>query len=190
MATFAVKLSPHPCACDTPNIENLLALGCLLAATSTSADGPRPHVHALDGLTVRVPAGWHVVRQRVSEVTDPYPRLTMATFSVKLSPHPCACDTPNIENLPRRGAFLLVWEYLHIYKGDLRRVPPRPSRFTVTQDSHRRFECAGPSWTTGFRAAGRVFQVELYLGPAAGRRVRGRVESILVSLVVARLHRS
>jgi hypothetical protein len=165
----------------------LLALGSLLAARSTSADGPKPHVHAVGGLTVRVPAGWHVVRQRMSDVTDPYPRLAMATFAVKLSPHPCECDTPNIENLPRRGAFLLVWEYLHIYKAELRKVPRRPSRFTVTQDNHRWFECAGPSWTTGFRAAGRVFQVEVYLGPAAGKRVRSRVETILDTFVVARL---
>jgi hypothetical protein len=179
----------------------LLALGSLLPAVSTSADGlePRapttahtsaemrkPRTDAVGDLTVHVPFGWHVVRQRVSGVQDPYPRLAMATFAVRLSPHPCACDTPNIENLPRRGAFLLVWEYVHIDKGHLNKIPPRPPRFTVTQDNPRWFECAGPSWTTDFRTAERDFQVEVHLGREAGKRVRASVEAILDTLVVAR----
>jgi hypothetical protein len=127
-----------------------------------------------------------VLRGPVSAVLDPSPRLAMATFSVKLSPHPCECDTPNIENLPRRGAFLVVWEYLEVTRRGLMRTPPRPSSFSVSGTSGRRFPCGGPSWTTGFRDAGRIFQVDVYLGPAAGATVASRVDAILDGLRAAR----
>ena len=168
-------------------LVSLLVLGWLLPTTSTSADGPAPRVAIAHGLGVEVPAGWHVVRQRVSDVLDPYPRLAMATFAVRLSPHSCECGTPNLENLPRRGAFLLVWEYLHVYKQSLTKIPSRPSRFTVAQDNRRWSECAGPSWGTSFRAAGRVFGVEVYFGRAAGKQVFIHVDQILDSLRVSRV---
>jgi hypothetical protein len=41
-----------------------------------------------------------------------------------------------------------------------------------------------PSWWSDFRDAGRVFQVEVYLGPAAGEAVRGRANALLDSLKV------
>jgi hypothetical protein len=110
----------------------------------------------------------------------------MATFRVKLSPHTCECDTPNVEDLPRRGAFLVVWEYLEVTHRGLMRTPPQPSRFSVSGTSNPRFPCAGPSWTTGFRDAGRIFQVDVYLGPAAGATVAAKTDAILDGLRAAR----
>jgi hypothetical protein len=41
-----------------------------------------------------------------------------------------------------------------------------------------------PSWWGDFRDTGRVFQVEVYLGPAAGEAVSARVNALLDSLKV------
>jgi hypothetical protein len=46
--------------------------------------------------------------------------------------------------------------------------------------------CDGPSEGFYFKDAGRVFQVEVYLGPGAGQALRARVASTLDSLRVAR----
>lgn len=42
-----------------------------------------------------------------------------------------------------------------------------------------------PSWWSDFRAAGPAFQVEVYLGPAAGQAVRAQLDALLNSLQVA-----
>jgi len=93
---------------------------------------------------------------------------------------------PNVRNFPRAGAFLFVWEYPQLDAAQLRRFPRRPARFQVAQENPHWYECAGPSWGTVFRASGRGFQVEVYLGPAAGPKVRARMDAMLNSLEVAR----
>jgi hypothetical protein len=44
---------------------------------------------------------------------------------------------------------------------------------------------AGPSWQTDFRAAGHIFDVEVYLGRAASKRLRSQADAILNSLKIA-----
>jgi hypothetical protein len=156
-----------------------------LVAPAPAGDASRSQVRVTGGITIRLAGGWHVIRQRISEVVEPIPRLAAATFPVHLRTHSCACGMPNIRGFPGPGAFILVWEYPDLQLSQLTRFPRRPSSFTVSQGNPHWDECAGPSWTTAFRTAARGFQVEVYLGPHAPPRVRRQVEAILASFQAA-----
>ncbi|MGZ6693587.1 MAG: hypothetical protein ACXVHQ_40125 [Solirubrobacteraceae bacterium] len=103
------------------------------AAGAAGEAGDRPSARAsVPGrLTVRVPAGWHVLRGWLSDVSDPAPRLAVASFPARLSRHTCECGFPNVVNFPRDGTFVFLWEYLHPSRRGLARVPSRPVRFDL-----------------------------------------------------------
>jgi hypothetical protein len=168
-------------------IGPLLATASLLATTASTrgVDALGPRVAAGAGITVRVPHGWHLIRTRLTDVLEPVQRLAVASFPVRLALHPCDCGLPNISNLPRAGAFLLIFERTQLGTADLKQFPRRPTQFQVAQDNPHWNECAGPSWGTVFRTSGRAFQVNVYLGPAAGREVRQRADLTLDSLSAA-----
>lgn len=122
------------------------------------------------------------------------------------------CDETGIRDFPRTGVLVYVWEFPSPRNpADLGRGyrPRPPARFRVAQDDphfaevlarelreahlkagHACVEGPGshPSWWSDFRDAGRVFQVEVYLGPAAGPAVRARADALLDSLNIAPLH--
>jgi hypothetical protein len=151
---------------------------------------PAPHAARVDvghRISVRVPAGWHLVRRPVTDVSDPAVVLAAATPGVRVMPSRCECDTPDVHAYGR-GAFVYAWEYLEPYGARaLRRTPRRPRHFDVAARARRWSVCAGPSWLTGFRDARRVLDVEVYLGPRAGRRVRAQADALLDSLRLAPL---
>ena len=141
------------------------------------------------GLSVRLAPGWHLIHRRLTDVLDPAGRLALASFPVRLARHPCECGWPNVSHFPRAGGFVFVWEYLSRSRSGQSRMPRRPPRFVILQENPHWFECAGPSWGMAFVDSGRVFQVEVYLGPAAGADVRAAVDRMLDSLKVRRLAR-
>jgi hypothetical protein len=173
-------------------VRKLTAIGLVaaalllgLAAAGRGTGGAR-RATGRAGLTIRLAPGWRLVQRRLTPLIDPAPRLALATFHVKPTRHLCVCETPNVR-VPRGGAFVIVWEWLRPTPSALRRLyPPRPARFTVTQNNPHWFECAGPSWGTLFRAAGRAFQVDVYLGPAADPSTRARIAAMLESLAPSR----
>jgi hypothetical protein len=162
----------------------VVAIGVLAAAGAAGGGGFARRVSVPGRVSVRVPASWHVLRGWLSEVIDPAPRLAAASFPARLSRHTCECGFPNVVNFPRDGAFVFVWEYLRPSRRGLARVPGRPVRFYLAAGGGVRQTCDGSSDTFGFKAAGRVFQVEVYLGPGVGRSLRGRVAATLDSLRV------
>jgi hypothetical protein len=120
------------------------------------------------------------------------------------------CEEPSIVEFPKAGAIVFLWEELSPRNpADLGHgFVFRPTRFRVAQKDphfaqalarelrglHRQagracVEGPGshPSWWSDFREAGRAFQLEVYLGPAAGPSVRARMEALLDSLEIARL---
>lgn len=141
-------------------------------------------VRVTGGLSVSLPAGWHVLRGWLSDVVDPAPRLAVASFPARLSRHTCECGFPNVVSFPREGAFVFVWEYLHPSRKELARTPSRPAHFRLPVDGKVDQTCDGPTDTFGFKATGRVFQVEVYVGPAVGTQTRTRVAAVLDSLAV------
>lgn len=147
-------------------------------------DRPAKRVSVPGQLSVRVPAGWHVRHGWLSDVVDPAPRLAVASFPARLSRHTCECGFPNVVNFPPNGAFVFVWEYLHPSRRSLARAPRRPARIRLTADGKVRQTCNGPSDGLGFKDAGRVFQVEIYIGPKAGATLRARLTAVLDSLRV------
>ncbi len=164
----------------------LLVVAALGADPSVGSETTATRVAAGAGISVRLPRGWHLIRRRLTDVLEPAQRLAVASFPVRLASHACECGTPNIRDFPRAGAFLFVWESpAPSTPAGMRRVPPLPARFLVTQGNPHWYECAGPSWMTVFRDRGRVFQAEVYLGPAAGRTVREKMDGLLDSLQVA-----
>jgi hypothetical protein len=165
-----------------------IAVVAAVVLTSAGAAGGERAEGALNDsarLSVNVPVGWHVLRGWLSDVTDPAPRLAVASFPARLSRHSCACGFPNVVNFPRDGAFVFVWEYLHPSRRGLARTRSLPVHFHLGADRAVRQTCLGVSDTFGFRDAGRVFQVEIYLGPTAGSALRGRVAAMLESFRVA-----
>jgi hypothetical protein len=122
---------------------------------------------------------------------------------------PCGqwCHELSVRDFPEAGALVFVWEFPSFgSSGALGRgYGFRPARFRVGQKDPHFAEAlarelrglhveAGracvegpgslPSWWSDFRDAGRVFQVEVYLGPAAGKAVRARVNGLLDGLKV------
>jgi hypothetical protein len=168
-------------------MRRVALVGLVLAAAAgvATATAPPPdsaRVNASGGVSVRLPGGWHLVRGWLSYVTDPIPRLAVANFAVRLSRHTCECGFPNVVDFPRTGAFLFVWEYLGGSRRDLALVPRRPTRFRVTSEEPTLYTCVRTSAGFDFRYEDRVFQVEIYLGPAAGSTARTQVQETLDSM--------
>lgn len=161
-----------------PALAALLIAGLAPAAT---AGGERT-VPAPERLGVRVPAGWHALRGWLSDVTDPAPRLALASFPARLSRHTCECGFPNVVNFPRDGAFVFVWEWRHASRRGLARTPRRPARFHLSARRGSRHTCEGPSDTFGFKDAGRIFEVAVYVGPRTTPAQRARLAATLGSL--------
>lgn len=160
------------------------AAGLALSGTA-GGDHATRRVHVSGQISVRVPVGWHVLHGWLSPVVDPAPRLAFASFPARLSRHTCECGFPNVVNLPRDGAFVFVWEYLDPSRRMLAREPSRPARLLVAAGRGARRTCDGPTDGFGFKDAGRVFQVEVYLGPGVRPALRGRTAEALDSLRVA-----
>lgn len=162
----------------------IVATVALVATRSAGGERSATRVTVPGRVSIGVPVGWHVLRGWLSDVIDPAPRLAVASFPAKLSRHTCECGFPNVVDFPRDGAFVFVWEYLHPSRRGLAREPSRPVRFHLAADGRVRQTCDGPSDTFGFKDAGRVFQVEVYLGPATTPALRGRVVTMLGSMRV------
>jgi hypothetical protein len=163
----------------------MVVIAALAAAGMAGGDRAGRGTSISGGVSARVPVRWHILRGWLSDVVDPAPRLAVASFPARLSRRTCACGFPNVVNFPRDGAFVFVWEYLHPTRRELVGIPSRPTRFHLAADARVRKTCAGSSDTYAFKDAGRVFQVEVYLGPDAGPALRGRAATMLASLRAA-----
>jgi hypothetical protein len=82
----------------------VVVVAVLAGAGVAGGDHAANRVSVAGRLSVRVPAGWHVLRGWLSDVMDPAPRLAMASFPARLSRHTCECGSPNVVNFPRDGA--------------------------------------------------------------------------------------
>ena len=163
------------------------AIACAVpGTTSVAPDGHTTTQIDLPGrLSLRVPAGWHELHGWLSDVTDPVPRLAVASFPAKLSRHTCECGFPNVIRFPRDGAFVFVWEYPHPSSQARARTPNQPVQFQLAAQARVRQTCNGPTDTFAFKREDRVFQAEVYLGPATGPALRHQLAAVLDSLHVA-----
>jgi hypothetical protein len=160
----------------------LVAVAVPIGASAAGSDREAGLVGVPGRVSIRVPPSWHVLHGWLSDVTDPAPRLAVASFPVRLSRQTCQCGFPNVIHFPRDGAFVFVWEYLHPSRRMLAAAPRRPSAFRLAGAKPQRFTCQGPSDGFNFTDENRYFQVEVYLGPAVSPVTRGRTLRILHSL--------
>ncbi len=164
----------------------VVAIVVLASAGGAGGDRTARRVSFPGRISVLVPAGWHVLHGWLSYVTDPAPRLAVASFPASLSRNTCACGFPNVLNFARNGAFVFVWEYLaSVSPSGLARTPARPGRFHLSPGGSVRQTCDAISDTFAFKDRGRVFQVEVYIGPMTRPALRASVEAMLDSLHVA-----
>lgn len=161
---------------------SVLVLTAASAGSRSSSDGRR---YVAGRISISVLPGWHLIRRSLTDVVEPIPRLALASFAVTLSAHACECGLPNVRDFPRAGAFLFVWEYPHPPPRMLEHFPRRPPHFRITSETPQRHVCQGPSDEIIFQDAGRAFQAEIYLGPAAGQLIRARLLAMIDSLRVA-----
>jgi hypothetical protein len=161
-------------------------------ATSTGAftgTPPASGVAVGAGITVRLPAGWHLLGGRLSDVVNPIPRLAIASFPARLSRHECACGSPNVVDFPRGGAFVFVWEYRGLSRHDLlKSFPRRPDHFDLSRGHIGGYACSGPSDSLVFREHGREFQAEVYVAAGITPRVRAQLLSVLDSFDASSLN--
>ena len=164
-----------------------LALVVTAAVTTSAGAGDQEHRPVLrarvavgGGVSVVLPAAWHLTRGHGTPLIDPVPRLTAATFAVRFSRQHCVCDTPRVANFPRTGAFLFVMEYPALGHGDLKDFPVHTTHERVRRSAIKAGDC-GPSDVAFFREAGRGYQVQIYLGPDAPASARAQIAAILDS---------
>lgn len=148
------------------------------SGSAIGVGGTNPGMPERAGVIVRVPPGWHRVRGPRTHVIDPVLALAVASFPAR-STSTCGCGAPELREFPGNGAFVLIWEWPHPDTAALAQTRPRPDAFRILGFRKHRYECGYPSWVGDFRQAGRVFQVEVYLGPATGLKARNRVEALL-----------
>jgi hypothetical protein len=170
----------------------VLAAAALAGCGGTPARTPvsvRQPVAA--GLSVVVPAGWHLATPPLTSVSAPVDRLLLTSYPTRRGGN---CSPERAErDLPRGGALIYLSEYrpqrgdvwAGLHKGDF---PEKPAHFTLRRSKPRNYECwRVPSSSISFRAAGRPFQVHVALGAQATTMRRAQVLAALDSLRVSLL---
>jgi hypothetical protein len=134
------------------------------------------------GLSIAVPAGWHVAR-RLTGLVEPYERFTLASFSLRRPAHSDCGPNQVVDGMPADGALAFVIEYPR--RGGFSRssFPPQPGHFRLPPGPAQRYDCFALGWLVRFRSGGRPFQVMIALGPRSAVN-RGRLLRALSSLRV------
>lgn len=157
----------------------VLALSVTAAVTASSAGAGDQRTSLGGGVSVALPAGWHLTHGKGTPLTEPFPRLSAATFAVRFSATHCVCDTPRVANFPRDGAYLLVFEW-RLPRARHQTIAAHTRHFHIARSAIRSGDC-GPSDMRLFREAGRGYQVQIYLGPEAPASARAQIAAILDS---------
>lgn len=157
----------------------VLAAAVIPAAAATAGAGDQ-RVAVGGGVTVVLPAGWHLTHGKGTPLVEPIPRLSAATFPVHFSRQHCVCGTPRVANFPRDGAYLFVMEYPAIGRRDEKAFPAHTLHFRIGRSAITPGDC-GPSDNRLFREGGRGYQVQIYLGRDAPAAARSQIAAILDS---------
>jgi hypothetical protein len=156
-----------------------LALAVTAAVTASSAGAGDQRTSLGGGVSAVLPAGWHLTHGKGTTLTEPFPRLSAATFAVRFSAQHCVCDTPRVANFPRDGAYLLVFEW-PLPRRQSHNLPAHSPHFHIARSAITRGDCS-PSDNRLFREGGRGYQVQIYLGPDAPAAARRQIAAILDS---------
>jgi hypothetical protein len=120
---------------------------------------------------VRYPARWHVTTRNLTNITQPVPRFAIYSGA---TPRPVAVASGD----PRANQVIgIVMESTPVSAAELRRLPPRPHRFTVNRLTG--VEGFGNRWIEFFfRDHGREFYVFIGAGKHAARQLPTLLRSL------------
>jgi hypothetical protein len=139
-----------------------------------------------DRVSVRYPSDWDATRRRLTPVTSPVQVLAVASYRLPHGNRRAYGCSPKeaLDHIPSSGVFIFGWEYDRPGLTGVRRsdFPPRPDHFELKDFTES--ECLGPGYVLSFRERGRLFQVHVVLGPAAGAAERERAVQVLDSFAV------
>jgi hypothetical protein len=151
----------------------------LVAATA----GPAPvawHTYRGDRISIRYPPRWTATARPLTAVTSPGQAIAIGSYRFPTgSAGADGCEPREaLDGIPPGGVFIFGWDYGQLPQTVLRKsFPPEPRRFRLTGLAD--YECMGHSYALRFRAAGRAFQIHVYLGPRADAATRATVLRIL-----------
>jgi hypothetical protein len=139
----------------------LCTANAVLVTSHSSNAASRIATYSHAGLTVTVPAGWHVVGKRITPCVNPLERVTLAG----------------------RGAQVTLMETLDPRRY-VQRFPLRPQRFALG-GTPERIACCAPldrrGWFFAFRDHDRGFYTFIYLGkPGTRREALGILDTVRV----------
>lgn len=174
------------CGADNGGSDAPAAIG----ATAPAQRAQQPATVTLPGNdTVRLPAGWELIRQRTNQVAYPVQLLTATSYPV---PEPVrrgrGCGPgPVLADKPPGGALVQIVEWTERpVQPDRSNFPPRPRPFRLPADAYANYECSGPSYNIPFRDGDRRFQAYVWLDPDRGdpgtrRQARALLDSLTLT---------
>jgi hypothetical protein len=158
----------------TPFALAVLAVGVVIP--------PAWHTYRGDRISIRYPPGWTATARPLTNVTSPVQLVAIGSFRFSTNiARSDGCEPKEaLDAIPASGAFIFGWDYGQLPQTELRKnFPPQPQRFRLTGLAN--YECMGHSYMLRFRAAGRAFQIHVYLGSKATAATRLTVLRILDS---------
>jgi hypothetical protein len=130
--------------------------------------GARPGASLPHGISVKYPTGWHLFPPPDTSLSYPFDRLLLTSYPTTTGGD---CSPRRAEAaLPANGVLIYLFEYSASPSGVFTRLgeaafPPKPAAFTLPGHPSN-YECwTVPSYMIRFRAAGRLFQAHIALGP-------------------------
>lgn len=148
--------------------------------------GASPGVSVPSGISVSYPAGWHLFPPPDTSLSYPFDRLLLTSYPTTTGGGGCSPRRAEAA-LPAGGALVYLFEYGTSSSGVLTRpqgaaFPPRRAAFTLPSRALS-YECwTVPSYMIRFRAAGRLFQAHIALGPRVSATRRAQALRVLQSL--------
>jgi len=180
-------------------MRRLLAIGCVLGLVTACTIGTKEPDESAErsekaamwtiqtnGISVRVPDGWHARTTRLTAVDWPVQQLAVASYPlVQKLPDDGCYPRSALEAMGHDDALLILIEYTSEF-ADVGSIPQFPirTRLRLDEDTFAPYECFGDSYLIRFRERGRRFQVHVAFGDRAGDRARSKALAVLNSLVI------
>lgn len=151
-----------------------------------ASGGVWPGASVPNGISVNYPAGWHLFPPPDTSLSYPFDRLLLTSYPTTTGGGGCSPRRAEAA-LPAGGALIYLFEYSTSSSGILTRpenaaFPPKPATFSLPSRPLN-YECwTVPTYMVRFRAAGRLFQAHIALGPRISASRRAEALRVLQSL--------